>query len=315
MSALLEVSHVSKRFVTGGRLSRESCRCRRGRQPFAVVRRLRDLHDHRRVRFGQDDAGAHDPGPRASDERRHPVRGQEQRGTPNAAPPGETSSARAADLPEPVRDVQSAQAGRPLPARVGRAPSSASRTTAAAESAMDDALHKVGLSLKEVAGRYAHELSGGQLQRVAIARRADSQPIAAHRRRAGVDGRRIAANVDRHPAAGSAGRVRASRSSTSRTIWPRPTTSPTGSSSCRRDMSWRWVRRGRFSMRRSIRIPDSSRTSVLSINDAGTDALVPADRSEAMAAWERAGTGTLQEREDGRFVRRLSAGQVTVAPA
>ena len=35
---------------------------------------------------------------------------------------------------------------------------------------MDDALQKVGLSLKEVAGRYAHELSGGQLQRVAIAR-------------------------------------------------------------------------------------------------------------------------------------------------
>ena len=35
---------------------------------------------------------------------------------------------------------------------------------------MDEALHKVGLSLREVAGRYAHELSGGQLQRVAIAR-------------------------------------------------------------------------------------------------------------------------------------------------
>ena len=43
--------------------------------------------------------------------------------------------------------------------------------------------------------------------------------------------------------------------------------------------------------------------SVLSITDAGTDALVPADRSEATAAWERAAEGTLQEREDGRFVR------------
>jgi peptide/nickel transport system ATP-binding protein len=36
--------------------------------------------------------------------------------------------------------------------------------------AMDEALQKVGLSLAEVAGRFPHELSGGQLQRVAIAR-------------------------------------------------------------------------------------------------------------------------------------------------
>ena len=41
--------------------------------------------------------------------------------------------------------------------------------------------------------------------------------------------------------------------------------------------------------------------SVLSVDDATTDELLPADRSEAMAAWEQA--GTLQEREDGRFVR------------
>jgi peptide/nickel transport system ATP-binding protein len=43
--------------------------------------------------------------------------------------------------------------------------------------------------------------------------------------------------------------------------------------------------------------------SVLSVSDAGTEALVPADRSEATAAWELAAEGTLQEREDGRFVR------------
>ena len=36
--------------------------------------------------------------------------------------------------------------------------------------AVDEALHKVGLSLKEVSRRYPHELSGGQLQRMAIAR-------------------------------------------------------------------------------------------------------------------------------------------------
>ena len=36
--------------------------------------------------------------------------------------------------------------------------------------AIDDALQKVGLSFAEVKGRFAHELSGGQLQRVSIAR-------------------------------------------------------------------------------------------------------------------------------------------------
>ncbi len=38
------------------------------------------------------------------------------------------------------------------------------------EAAMDAALQKVGLSLAEVGGRFPHEMSGGQLQRAAIAR-------------------------------------------------------------------------------------------------------------------------------------------------
>jgi peptide/nickel transport system ATP-binding protein len=38
------------------------------------------------------------------------------------------------------------------------------------EARADTALHQVGLSLAEVKGRYPHELSGGQLQRIAIAR-------------------------------------------------------------------------------------------------------------------------------------------------
>ena len=40
----------------------------------------------------------------------------------------------------------------------------------AIDRAMDEALQKVGLSLAEVKGRYPHEMSGGQLQRAAIAR-------------------------------------------------------------------------------------------------------------------------------------------------
>jgi peptide/nickel transport system ATP-binding protein len=44
------------------------------------------------------------------------------------------------------------------------------------ETRVDDALHKVGLSLAEIRARYPHEMSGGQLQRVAIARALVSNP-------------------------------------------------------------------------------------------------------------------------------------------
>ncbi len=50
------------------------------------------------------------------------------------------------------------------------------RTRAERQAAADEALKKVGLSLAEVKGRFPHELSGGQLQRTAIARALISSP-------------------------------------------------------------------------------------------------------------------------------------------
>jgi peptide/nickel transport system ATP-binding protein len=44
------------------------------------------------------------------------------------------------------------------------------------DAAMDTALQKVGLSLAEIRGRFPHELSGGQLQRAAIARALIPEP-------------------------------------------------------------------------------------------------------------------------------------------
>ena len=44
------------------------------------------------------------------------------------------------------------------------------------EAKADEALQQVGLSLAEVKGRFPHELSGGQLQRIAIARALISSP-------------------------------------------------------------------------------------------------------------------------------------------
>jgi ABC-type oligopeptide transport system ATPase subunit len=50
------------------------------------------------------------------------------------------------------------------------------RTNAERETVADAALQRVGLSLAEVRGRYSHELSGGQLQRIAVARALIPEP-------------------------------------------------------------------------------------------------------------------------------------------
>jgi peptide/nickel transport system ATP-binding protein len=50
------------------------------------------------------------------------------------------------------------------------------RTKAAAHQAVDEALHNVGLSAERVIGRYPNQFSGGELQRVSVARAIIPQP-------------------------------------------------------------------------------------------------------------------------------------------
>ena len=114
----------------------------------------------------------------------------------------------AADLPEPVRGLQSAEARRPLSVhdraplrrRARARPSRGARPTRRCA--------RSGCRSPRCSGRFPHELSGGQLQRVAIARALISEPVADRRRRAGVDGRRVAADVDRQPVQDAARRTR-----------------------------------------------------------------------------------------------------------
>ena len=86
-----------------------------------------------------------------------------------AARPDALHGAGPADLPEPVRSFNPLkQVDRYL--TMTALNFTKARSQAEADDASDRALRKVGLSLAEVKGRFPHELSGGQLQRIAIAR-------------------------------------------------------------------------------------------------------------------------------------------------
>ena len=175
---LLEVDAVTKTYAHGRLLSRASDSTRSTSVSFALeAGRPEIFTDHRRIRQRQDHAGPHDPQPGAAD------RGRASASTASTSRPIRSRpraaglhAAGAADLPEPVRGVQSAEARRPLSvhdrAPLHRRPHDRPRSRPSA----DRALRQVGLSLAEVKGRFPHELSGGQLQRVAIARALISGP-------------------------------------------------------------------------------------------------------------------------------------------
>ena len=58
---------------------------------------------------------------------------------------------------------------------------------------IEQALRAVGLRPEDTLGRYPHQLSGGQRQRTMVARTLLLRPQVDRRRRAGLDGRRLAA--------------------------------------------------------------------------------------------------------------------------
>lgn len=176
------------------------------------------------------------------------------------------------------------------------------KTKADVDAAMDEALHKVGLSLREIAGRYAHELSGGQLQRVAIARALIPNP---------------ALLIADEPVSMVDASLRMSIVNLLRDLRDKLGVSViyiTHDLATAYYISDRLIimQKGHVVEMGPARIvldapehPYSQllKSSVLSIDIAGMGDLRPADRAVAERAWTRAGQGALAPREDGRFVR------------
>ena len=114
-------------------------------------------------------------------------------------------AAGAADLPEPVRGVQSAEAARPLSVRQRAALRRRARRRDRGRGRQGAA------SGRAVARRGERPLPARALGRAIAAHRdrarADLVALADRRRRAGLDGRRLAAHVDRQPVQGAARRA------------------------------------------------------------------------------------------------------------
>lgn len=301
MTALLEVDHVSKRFVIGSRLSRGYV--------DAVVDASFSLSSDASEVFtiiGESGSG--------KTTLARMILGLERLTSGDIRFEGKSNAerrTRAARL-DFMRRVQPVfqnpfETFNPLK-QVDRYLSATARTLygakskSAAEAVMDDALHKVGLSLKEVAGRFAHELSGGQLQRVAIARALIPNPSLL---------------IADEPVSMVDASLRMSIVNLLRDLREELGVSVIYIT---HDLATAYYISDRLAImqkgyvvemgpaRPILDAPEHPysrllKESVLSIDDAGTGALVPADRSEAIAAWELAAGGTLQERDDGRFVR------------
>ena len=263
MASLLELDDVSRDYTSGGLLGRQP-RPRRGRRKLHARRRSAgDLRHHRRVGQRQDDARTHDPQHRAAERGQHPL---PRRGAAPCMAPAQAAGFHApgaADLPEPVRGVQSAEAHRSLPVR-DRAPLRLRQSGAACG--------RGAAPGRPVAGRGARTLSARTVGRAVAAHRhracADPGAGADRRGRTGVDGRCVAAHGDRQPVQPCCATRWACRSSTSRTTSPPPTRSATASSSCATDAWWRPAPRVPCSTIRSIPYSQLLKGAVLSVDAA-----------------------------------------------
>lgn len=301
MTALLDVSHVSKRFVTGGRLSR-------GYLDAVVDANFSLSADASEIFTIVGESGS------GKTTLARMILGLERPTGGEIRFDGKTSADRRtrADKRDFLRRVQPIfqnpfETFNPLKRvdrylRASARTLAGARTAAATEAVMDDALQNVGLSLREVAGRYAHELSGGQLQRVAIARALIPNPSLL---------------IADEPVSMVDASLRMSIVTLLRKLRDE-------FGVCviyiTHDLATAYYISDRIVIMQNGYVVEMGparpildapehpysrllKDSVLSIDDAGTDALAPADRSEPAAAWERAGTGNLEERADGRFVR------------
>ena len=171
------------------------------------------------------------------------------------------------------------------------------------DAAMDSALQKVGLSLREIAGRYAHELSGGQLQRVAIARALIPEP---------------ALLIADEPVSMVDASLRMSIVNLLRDLRD---TFGVSVIYITHDLATAYYISDRIMIMQQGHVVEMGpakpileqpehpysqllKASVLSTENAGQTSLQPADRGIAQAAWEQAGAGHLLEGEGGRWVRR-----------
>lgn len=173
---------------------------------------------------------------------------------------------------------------------------------AAIDAAMDEALHKVGLSLKEIRGRFAHELSGGQLQRVAIARALIPNPAL-------LVADEPVSMVDASLRMSIVNLLRDLRDKFGVTVIY-----------ITHDLATAYYISDRIVIMQKGHVVEMGpahvildapehpysqllKSSVLTADPGAMEQLRPADRTQADAVWESAGRGVLRERPDGRLVR------------
>lgn len=180
------------------------------------------------------------------------------------------------------------------------------KTRGGIRGAMDDALKKVGLSLAEIQGRFAHELSGGQLQRAAIARALISNPTL-------LIADEPVSMVDASLRMSIVNLLKDLRDDFGVTVIY-----------ITHDLATAYYISDRLAIMQKGYIVEMGpaqvvlsspehpysqllKSSVLSVDNAGLTEIEPPDRSVARAAAETSGTGSLVERPDGRLVRVSSA--------